>query len=123
MAKKAFEHFFESHGVHNQHYHCDNDHFSNNAFIADCKQNKQHITYCGENVHFQNGIAERSITDIQEQAQKHILHARARWPQVIHLALWLYAVRSAIYIHNTVPSQDDGCSRLELFAETGVEQK
>ena len=68
MAKKAFKCFAEGHGVHIQHYHCDNGHFADNAFITGCKQNKQHITYCGINAHFQNGIAERAIMDIQEQA-------------------------------------------------------
>ena len=44
--KKAFEHFAESHGVHIQYYHCNNGCFPLKAFIADCEQNKQHITYC-----------------------------------------------------------------------------
>ena len=77
----------------------------------------QHITYCGD-AHFQNGIAKRVIKDIQEQAQKQLLLARARSPEAMHLTLWTFAVRYTIYIHNTVPSQDDGCSRLKLF--TGI---
>ena len=118
MVKKTLEHFAESHGVHIQHCHGDNGCFVDNAFKNDCKQNKWQITYCGVNSHFQNGISERAIRDIQEQAQKQLLHVRASWPEVMHLSLWPYAVRYAIHIHNTVPSQDDGCSRLpELFAE------
>ena len=69
MAKKAFDWFAKSHGVHIQHYHCDNGLFANNAFITDCEKNKQHITYCRVNAQFQNGIAEREIRDIQEQTQ------------------------------------------------------
>ena len=42
MAKKALKLFVECHGVHIQHYHCDNDCFAENAFIVDCKQHKQH---------------------------------------------------------------------------------
>ena len=113
MAKKAFEYFAESHV---QHYHCDNGHFADNAFIADCEQNKQHITYCEVNAHFQNDIAEWVIGDIQDQAWKELLHARVRWPEVMHVALWPHAFRYAAYTHNTVPYQDDGHSRLELFA-------
>ena len=45
-----------------------------------------------------------------------MLHERARWPEVIYLALWSYLVMHAVYIHHTVPSHDDNCSRLELFA-------
>ena len=69
MAKKAFKHFAESHGVHIQHYHCDNGCFAGNAFITDHEQDKQHITYCGVNAHFQNNVDERAIRYIQEQAQ------------------------------------------------------
>ncbi|KAL7480451.1 hypothetical protein ACHAW6_006143 [Cyclotella cf. meneghiniana] len=28
-----------------------------------------------------------------------LLHAKARWPSVVHLSLWPYAVRMAVYIH------------------------
>ena len=38
MAKKAFKQFAESHGLHVQSCNCDNDCFSDNAFIADCEQ-------------------------------------------------------------------------------------
>ena len=85
--EEASEHFAESHGVHIQHYLCDNCFFAGNVFIADCEQNKQYITYCGVNAHFQNGIVEQAIRGIQEQALNQLLHAWARWPDVIHLAL------------------------------------
>ena len=107
--------------MHIQHYHFFSGCFADNAFITDCEEIKQNITYCGVNVHFQNGIAKRAIRDIQEQAKKQMLHARARWPEVIQLALWPDAVRYAIHIYNTVPSQDDGHSRLEMMQESGME--
>ena len=44
MAKKAFECFAESHDVNIQHYYFDDSCFADDAFITDCKQNKQHIT-------------------------------------------------------------------------------
>ena len=47
-----------------------------------------------------------------------MLHAQARCPEVINLALRQYAVRYVVHIHKTMPSQDDGDFRLELF--TGV---
>ena len=78
MAKRAIERFSEGHCVHIQPYHCDNGCFADNAFVTDCKQNKQHITYCGVNAHFQNGMFERAIWEIHKQAQKQLLHARAR---------------------------------------------
>jgi hypothetical protein len=122
-AKKAFERFASNNGVHIQQYHCDNGRFADKAFINHCEQQQQHITYCGVNAHFQNGIAEKAIRDIQEQARKQLLHARSRWPEVIHLALWPYALRMAVHLHNTVPSLADGRSPLEVFASLAVGSK
>ena len=65
-AKQAFELWAADKGVTIKQYHCDNGRFADNAFIGHCEENRQHITYCGVNAHFQNGIAERVIRDIQE---------------------------------------------------------
>jgi hypothetical protein len=72
------------------------------------------------NAHFQNGIAERSIHDLSESTRKQLLHARARWPQAVHFALWPYALCNAALLHNTLPVQEDGTSRLELFSSIHV---
>eukprot|EP01082_Thalassiosira_pseudonana_P008995 g7858.t1 g7858 contig26:424712-426022(+) len=122
-AKKAFERFASNNGVNIQQYHCDNGRFADKAFINHCEQQQQHITHCGVNAHFQNGIAEKAIRDIQEQARKQFLHARSRWPEVIHLALWTYALRMAIHLHNTVPNLADGQSPLKVFASLAVGSK
>ena len=66
MAKHAFEHSAEQRGITIKHYHADNGRFADNAFILDCQANRQSISYCGVNAHFQNGIAERRIRDLQE---------------------------------------------------------
>ena len=58
MAKHAFERSAEQRGVKIMHYHADNERFADNAFIQDCQTNRQSISYCGVNAHFQNGIAE-----------------------------------------------------------------
>jgi hypothetical protein len=42
------------------------------------KQQQQTISFCGVNAHFQNGIAEKIIRDIQEQARTMLLHAKSR---------------------------------------------
>lgn len=49
-----------------------------------------------------------------------MLHARARWPEVIHLALWPYAMRNAAQVSNIMPSQEGGISPLELFTSSQV---
>ena len=117
-AKEAFERWAASHGVVIQHYHCDNGRFADNAFKAHCDANRQRISYCGVNAHFQNGIAERAIRDLQEQARKQLFHAKSRWPSVVDLSLWPYAMRSTSNLHNVVPELEGGTSRMELF--TGV---
>ena len=119
-AKQAFEQFAANHFVTIEHYHADNGRFADNAFINHCSQRQQRLTYCGVNAHFQNGLAERAIRDITEVGRKQLLHAMARWPQVVDLALWPYALRYAVHIFNTAPVLPDGSSRLELFLGSRV---
>jgi hypothetical protein len=61
-----------------------------------------------------------SIRDLSESARKKLLHARACWPQAVHFALWPYALRNAVLLHNSLPELEDGTSRLELFSSIRV---
>ena len=65
-------------------------------------------------------VWQRAIRDITEGGRKQLLHAMARWPEAVDLALWPYALRYAVHLYNTVPVLEDGISRLELFAGTQV---
>jgi hypothetical protein len=76
-AKEAFEAFSRNMGVRIQHYHADNGRFADNGFMNAVRQNQQTISLCGVNAHFQNGIAEKSIRDLQEQARTMLLHAKS----------------------------------------------
>eukprot|EP00980_Cylindrotheca_fusiformis_P030679 scaffold25213_cov162-Cylindrotheca_fusiformis.AAC.2 len=38
--------------------------------------------------HFQNGISEKRIRDLQEAARTALLDAKSRWPKAISTALW-----------------------------------
>jgi hypothetical protein len=122
-AKQAFEQFAAKHGVAIKHYHCDNGRFADNSFQQACQQSCQQLTFCGVNAHFQNGIAECAIRDLSESARKQILHARQCWPAAVHTALWPYALRNAALLHNTLPTLEDGSSRLELFSSVRVGAK
>jgi hypothetical protein len=115
-AKVAFERFVKENGVQIKHYHADNGRFADNAFKQHCEANHQTLTFCGVNAHFQNGVAERAIRDITETARTMLLHAKARWPSAVHLCLWPYALRMAVYVYNTAPVLIDGTSRLERFS-------
>ena len=78
QAKRAFERSSEQHGVKILHYHADNGRFADNAFINDCQRQGQGLSYCGVNAHFQNGIAERRIRDLQEQTRTSMLYAMSK---------------------------------------------
>ena len=119
-AKHAFEKYAAEHGVSIKHYHCDNGRFADNLFKQSCESNRQRLTFCGVNAHFQNGIAERAIRDLSDSARKQLLHARSRWPAAVHFALWPYALRNAALLHNSLPVLEDGTSRLELFSSIRV---
>ena len=56
----------EDMGICVHHYHDDNGRFADKSFVEDCQIQCQGLTYCGVNVHFQNGIAEKKICDVQE---------------------------------------------------------
>ncbi len=60
-AKNTFEQFAKQHGMSILHYHANNGRFADNMFMAACEQQRQQLTFCGVNAHFQNGIAERDI--------------------------------------------------------------
>ena len=74
------------------HYHADNDHFSDNAFQQAVKQEGQTITYYGVNAHFQNGKAEKRTRNLQEQTINKLHHAKAIWPSDVELALRPYSL-------------------------------
>jgi hypothetical protein len=64
-AKEAFEAFARNMGVRIQHYHDDNGRFADNGFVNAVNKQQQTISFCGVNAHFQNGIAEKRIRDLQ----------------------------------------------------------
>ena len=92
LAKQSYECFVQDHGVKILYYHADNSRFADNGFIQACKDSNQGITYCGVNEHFQNGVTEKRIWDLQEQARTMLLFAVHKWPQMLSMALWPYAL-------------------------------
>ena len=104
-AKRAFELHARSMGVEILHYQADNGRFQDNAFRNSCTASGQRLTFCSVNALNQNGISERAIRDLTDQARKMLLFALSRWPQAIDLSLWPYAFRTAAFIHNHTPQQ------------------
>jgi hypothetical protein len=77
IAKKAFKVFARDRGVKVRHYHADTGRFVDNAWKGALAKENQGITYCGVNAHRQNGVAERRIRDLKEQAQSMCAACRA----------------------------------------------
>ena len=88
MAKHAFECSADQWGVKIIYYHTDNGRFADNAFIADCKAKRQGLSYCGVNAHFQNGIAERRIRDLQDQTRTSMLYVMSTWKRMVLICLY-----------------------------------
>ena len=123
MAKHAFERSANQRGVKLIHYHADNGRFADNAFINDCKAQRQGLSYCGVNVHFQNGIVERRIRDLQEQTRTSMLYAMNKWKRMVLICLWPYAMHHANDVANTTPRKGDDGSPLERFSGVDITPK
>ena len=116
-AKRAFEKFAAIYNVTIKHYHADNGRFADNLWLADIARQGQEITFCGVNAHFQNGVTEKRIRDLQEASRMSILDAKTRWPQAITTELWPYAL--CHYAHMQTPHRSGkhgGRSPLEVFS-------
>ena len=112
-AKHAFEQSAKQRGVKILH----------NAFINDCKTQGQGLSYCGVNAHFQNGVAERRIWDLQEQTRTSMLYAMSKWKKMILICLWPYAMRHANDVANATPKKGEESSPLEKFSRVKVVPK
>ena len=51
------------------------------------------ISYCGMNTHFQNGLAECKIRDMQEHTLTALLYPCNKWLSTITVHLWPYAMQ------------------------------
>ena len=122
-AKCAFESAAEHRGVKILHYHADNWRFADNTFIANCNAQWQSLSYCGVNDHFQNGIAERHIWDLQEQTRTSMLYTMNKWKKMILICLWPYAMRHANDVANATPRKGEDGSPLEKFTGVPVRPK
>jgi hypothetical protein len=122
-AKRAFERLAASHNVRIRHYHADNGRFAENLFMQEIIPCGQTISFCGVNAHFQNGIAERRIRELQDQARTNLVFAQHRWPTAISSNLWPYAVRHVNEVFNSTPHLAQEQSPTAKFTGTIEEPK
>ena len=123
QAKHSFECLAEDMGIRVHHYHAENGWFTDTGFVEDCQKQCQGITYCGVNAHFQNGIAEKKIHDLQEQTRTMMLHALCKWSSMLSIHLWPYGLRMANDICNSTPHKGSDISPIELFSGVTMHQK
>ena len=103
------------------HYHADNGRFADNKFRQAVNQVRgQTLSFCGVNAHFQNGVAERRIRELQDHARTMLIHSSKRWPTAINTHLWPYALRMANDIMNATPNLKTGGVPLNVFAGSGI---
>jgi hypothetical protein len=119
LAKKAFELHAKSAGVTILHYHGDNGRFIERKFTDHARLHGQTTSHCGVNAHFQNGIAERRIRDLQDAARTMLVHAKHHWPDAIESCLWPFAILLANDVHNSTPIREH-LSPAALFSRTRV---
>jgi len=81
-------------------YHTDNGRFVDNTWKGALEEERQGIIYCCVNAHWQNGIAERRIRDLKEQARTMLLHAEHYWPEATSTSIWSYTLCMACTIFN-----------------------
>ena len=82
-SKQAFELYARDQGIKIQAYHADNGIFRANAWVKQCQEQGQSLSFAGVNAHHQNGIAERRIKELQDLARTMLIHAHKRWHQCI----------------------------------------
>jgi hypothetical protein len=122
-AKRAFERYASSFEVRIRHYHADNSRFADNLFIREVAKERQTISFCGVNAHFQNGIAERRIRELQDQARTSLVFASHRWPNAVSVHLWPYAVRHVNEVFNSTPHAVDQLPPISKFTGTNEHPK
>ena len=102
------------------HYHTDNGRFVDHAFIEDIKLQNQSVTYCGVNAHFQNGVAEKHIRDLQDLTHTTMHYASACWPKAFLNHLWPYTLQCVNETLISAPKRLDGRLALQIFSGTSV---
>ena len=117
-AKNAYEHLLHTFGHKVLAYHADNGRFAETVFMGDVKDKAQNITFCGVGSHHQNGIAERKIRTLGEDARTMLAHGEHLWPGVVTKSLWPFAYKAACRIRNKFKLDDNLMSPEEKL--TGV---
>ena len=64
-------------------YKTDNGIFKVNQFVAYVREHNKNLSYCGVDIHYKNGVAERAIRTVSEYARALMLHTTVRWKDAV----------------------------------------
>ena len=103
-----------------EHYHADNGVLASAEWKLACEQQHQSYSYSGVNAHFQSGVAERRIRELQELTRTMLLHASSRWAEAVNSHLWPHAMRLACEAYNESPTRSLKRSPVEVFTKSAV---
>ena len=120
-AKNAYERVLSGFGHKVERYHADNGRFAEKVFVQDVKDKQQNITFCGVGSHHQNGIAERRIKTLGEDARTMLAHGAHLWPEVVNKRLWTFAYKAACRARNEFKLDENLLSPMEKI--TGIKNK
>ena len=120
-AKNSYERLMQSFGHKVLGYHADNGRFAEKVFVKDCKDKAQKLTFCGVGSHHQNGIAERRIKSVSEDARTMLAHGHHLWPEVVTKSLWPYALKASVRARNKYHLDENGLSPEEKLS--GIKMK
>ena len=114
-SKTEFEQFSARYNVKIQNIRADNGVYSAQLFKDACLKQQQNLTFCAVGAHWQNGIAERFIGMITQHARTILLHAMAKWPDVVTEVFWTYALQHAVIFHNSSIRKEKTKTPFEAF--------
>jgi len=100
QSKLEFEDFASRYGVSISHIRADNGAYTAKILDHDCRKKLQTLSFCAVGAHWQNGVAERFIGTLVTRARTILLHAMAKWPQVVTESMWPFALRYMVNFHN-----------------------
>ena len=112
--KHKFETYAKSCSISIQHYHADNKIFTSQQFKESCITAQQIQSYCSVNAHHQNRVAEWKIKTMISLAQAMLFNVIIKWPNIINVGFWPYAVHYAVDILNNTPNSS-GFTPREIF--------
>ena len=100
-----------------KHYYADNRIFNSQVFKESCIINEQTQSFYGVNAYHQNGVAKNKIKYVVSLVRTMLFNTMIKWPNVVHLRYWPFAVHYAIEILNNTPKLSDFTLK-EIF--TGI---